>query len=241
MSRSTRIGRVAGAFAARVSGVSRLLLMTAGIVLFSAHTAAAGFFVNFCPGGSGCPSGVTEASLLFDEVLGTSDPNDYNVTITITGNLTAPAYVDEVEFFIDGIKWTDYDSMSLTGAPASGAPWTAYFDNVSGAVSSCVANTGQQNGVCAQSGAGNVDNFGAALPGQTLQWTFAVNFDSTVSPLTTSTPVTLRAQFLNSDGSNAGILSPGSRTTTTTTVPEPGTLALLGLGVLGLVSTRKQL
>ena len=59
------------------------------------------------------------------------------------------------------------------------------------------------------------------LQGQTLTWTFLVDLNDSEGPLSASSAVNLRAQFLDQNGKNVGILSP---------VPEPGTLALLGIG-----------
>jgi PEP-CTERM motif len=198
------------------------LFATVLTVLIGAPAAAAPIIdINYCPGDASCPAGVTQARLLFDEIAG-GDINDYLVTIRISGDATAPKYVDEVSFKIDSAQIGDYTSLpTLQSAPGSGSPWTVYFDNISGSASSCIANTGQQQAVCSQSGAGNPTNYGALLQGQTLEWTFMVNLKDSEGPLSATSSVNLRAQFLDSSGKNAGILSP---------VPEPGTLALLGIG-----------
>jgi hypothetical protein len=200
-------------------------------------------YENFCPGDSTCPAGVTEASRPFTEIINADpndyDPNDYTVTLVISGDSSAPAYVDEVSFKIDSAKVSDYEFLpTLSSAPIPGSPWIVYFDNISGSASSCVADTGQQQAVCSQSGPGNASNYGAPLPGQTLTWTFLVDLNDSEGALGADSPVNLRAQFLNADGSNAGILSPER-----TSVPEPSILTLLGsgLGLLaaGLVSRKK--
>jgi hypothetical protein len=77
--------------------------------------------------------------------------------------------------------------------------------------------------VCTQS-TGN----GAILQSQTLVWTYLVDLDTAV--LGAGSLVNLRAQFLNFDGSNAGILSPGDGGLTV--IPEPTTLVLFGSGLL---------
>lgn len=211
------------------------LFATVATVLLAAPAKAATIIdINYCPGDTSCPAGVTEARLTFAENLDTADFNDYWVTIEIKGGASAPAYVDEVSFKIASAQVSDYEflpTLSAVDAPVQGSPWVVYFDNVSGSASSCVANTGQQQAVCGQSGPGDPTNYGASLPGQTLTWKFLVDLNDSEGQLSANSSVNLRAQFLNKDGSNAGILSP---------VPEPGTLALLGIGAsLGAIRRRR--
>ena len=90
----------------------------------------------------------------------------------------------------------------MTAEPASGSPWTVFFDNVNNG-SGCSENLGQAQEVCAQS-----TGLGTATDG-TNTWMFLVDLVDSVGVVGAGTPVNLRAQFLNADGSNAGILSPG--------------------------------
>jgi PEP-CTERM motif-containing protein len=206
--------------------MKRLLLSLIAIALmaFTASPASADpVSINFCPGDPTCPVGVTEASLTFEEILG-GDPNDYNVTLRITGDSTAPAYVDEVMFKVSSAQISDYATHpTLSTAPTTGTPWIPYFDNVSGSPGSCTSDTGQQHAVCGQSGPGNSSNFGGELTGETLIWTFNVNFVDSFGTIGLDDGLLLRAQFLTSTGRNAGILSP---------VPEPATLFLTAIGAL---------
>jgi hypothetical protein len=178
---------------------------------------------------------VTEASLTFLENTSTTDLNDYYVALLISGNSTAPAYVDEVSFKVPGAQVGDYEALpTLIAWPTTGTPWISYFDNISGSSNSCVSNTGQQHAVCAQSGPGNSSNNGGVLPGQTLTWTFAVDFVDSFGSISVDDGAFLRAQFLTSYGRNAGILSPLSA------VPEPGTLLLTALGSIPFVWRRRR-
>jgi PEP-CTERM motif len=201
---------------------SALFAAVITVSLGSPAVAATIIDINYCPGDATCPAGVTEARLTFEDNLLTDDLNDYLVTIKISGDATSPYYVDEVSFKIDSAQVGDYEVLpTLQSAPVPGSPWLVYFDNVSGSANSCIASTGQQQAVCSQSGPANPINYGAPLQGQTLTWTFLVDLNDSEGQLSADSSVNLRAQFLDQNGKNAGILSP---------VPEPGTLALLGIG-----------
>jgi hypothetical protein len=199
-----------------------VLLATIITVCLGAPAMAAPIInVNYCPGDISCPAGVTAARLMIDEIAG-GDINDYLVTIQISGDASAPYYVDEVSFKIDSAQVGDYEALPiLQSAPLQGSPWQVFFDNISGSTNSCIANTGQQQAVCTQSGPQNPVNYGAQLQGQTLTWIFKIDLNDSEGLLSANSPVNLRAQFLNESGTNVGILSP---------VPEPGTLALMGIG-----------
>lgn len=215
------------------------------LMLFLVLIASAGFAaapasadpvsINFCPGDATCPAGVTEASLKFVENVATIDDlNDYYVTLLISGDSTAPAYVDEVSFKVSSAQVSDYETLpTLTAWPSTGTPWISYFDNVSGSSNSCVSNTGQQHAVCAQSGPGNASNYGGELTGETLVWTFYVDFVDPFGSVSLDDGLNLRAQFLTSTGRNAGILSP-------TGVPEPATLFLTAIGIIPFVLRRRR-
>jgi hypothetical protein len=203
------------------------------VVASAGRAEAAPFTVSFCPGDPTCPVGVTQASLTVIEVANTN-PNDYYFDLIIAGNASAPAYVDEVSFKIASAEVGDYQSLpTIESAPAGGSPWIVFFDNVSGSANSCVANTGQQHAVCAQSGPGSPTNYGAPLPGQMLTWRFYVDLKDSEGAVTQQSGLNMRAQFLNSSGKNVGILSPAS-------VPEPATLALLALGCALIPAVRRR-
>ena len=215
----------------------RVLLLGA---LFSAIGAvplsAAPLTINFCPGSSTCPAGVIEASLTFTDIVN-SDPNDYLLDIVITGNSSAPAYVDEVSFSIDGVQTPGgYEFQpTLLSAPLGGAPWIVYWDNISGSTTSCTSNTTNSQSVCSQSGPGDAFNFGAPLTGQSLHWQYLVDLTGT-TPLAAGNIVNLRAQFLDSNGTNVGTLSPDGGQLP---VPEPSSLILAGVG-LGMAALRRR-
>lgn len=198
--------------------------------------AAAVYSVNFCPGDATCPTGITEASLSFAEIAN-ADPNDYTLTVKITGNASAPALLDVIQVKVDGVAVPGgYESLpTLTSSPA-GATWSVFFDQINNGPGSCASNSFQGGAFCAQS-----SNNGVTQTSTSNIFVFNVDFVDSVAPLGVGSAVNLRAAFNNSEGGNAGILSPGGGTLSSSnggppgSVSEPGTtsLALVSLALLG--------
>lgn len=204
--------------------MKRIVLIAAALLLAGVMPAtAAPYYFNFCPGGAGCPAGVTEASLSFTENLATQDTNDYILDIVIKGTTSAPYYVDELSFTTPAPTPAGYEAPlpTIQAAPGGISSWSMFYSNVNASAGSCTTNTNNSNEVCLQSV--GINSNGPQLQGQTLHWQLLVNLASGYTIDQTSA-VNLRAQFLNQDGSNAGILSPNG-------VPEPTTLAMLGTGL----------
>src|SRR5262245_8911275 len=133
-----------------------------GLLLsMTAKAEAAAFTFDFCPGGSGCPTGMTVARLTFTENLATPDTNDYALAVTFTTNNTAAAnlLLDAFSFAINNGQPvpTPGGYTSINGTPpaagsnpftANGATWLISFDNINN--NDC-GNAAQANEVCVES------------------------------------------------------------------------------------------
>jgi len=190
-------------------------------------------YANFCPGNASCPGGITEASLSFSLDTATQDANDYFLTVTISGDNTAPAYLDMFSFTIAGVDTPlGYaSSPTLLSAPGGTSLYTTVFDNVSNSATACTTNTGHSQEVCTNT----LNALGFALPGQTATFKFYVDLSGNylIAP---DNGLNLRAAFNNADGSNAGILSPDGNYATMAPVPEPTSMLLFGSGIFGVAA-----
>ena len=163
--------------------MNRLALVIAAIgnlALGASSADAASFTINFCVVNAGeCTSDkIAEARLTFDEIAG-GDLNDYTATLFFKGAAAgAPAFIDQVQFKIDGAS---YEALpALTTAPAGGT-WTPFF----GSVPNC-GTGGDANSVCADH-----NGAGAALGNNgTLTWVFTFDLADSFGALAADSPST---------------------------------------------------
>lgn len=215
-----------------------LVTMALGALMATGRAADASTFTfNFCPGNASCHADLTEASISFATVDGTLDVNDYTVTVTFVGTLTN-TFIDSIDF-TTGIELASLPSLTAVSADTVLSDWTTRLDKISNGAGSCAAGGSSSLFACSKSTTGSGPDFAGVNT-----WTYAVDFaGSEVVGLTS--PVDLRALFVNADGVKVGAVMSAERNyvttttgtpttdgtpTTTGSVPEPALLSLLGIG-----------
>ena len=217
-----------------------LALVAAGALVIGASTAQADTFkYNFCPIDDSCPDDLTEASLTFETLDATLDPNDYELTIRFVGTL-ADLFIDTIDFTTN----LEFAALpGLTSAPDGTllADWMTKYDKANASAgNNCSGEIVNHLFACSKSTTGN----GPSVAGIN-EWIFSVNFLGETG-LSSANKVDLRALFVDSNGRKVGtLMSPTTHTFDTTgasdttgdttgtdettgNVPEPAMLTLLG-------------
>ena len=205
----------------------------AALVIAAPAAHADTFKYNFCPVDDSCDANLSEASLIFETVDGTLDPNDYKLTIRFVGTLTT-RFIDTIDF-TTGLELASLPI--LTSAPAGTllTDWTTKFDKLNASAgNNCTGEISNHKFACSKSTTGNGPSFAGIN-----DWVFDVNFLGN-GVLGADSKVDLRAKFVNSDGEKVGaLMSPTTHTFDTTgntettgNVPEPAMLSLFGAALL---------
>jgi hypothetical protein len=183
------------------------------------------------PNCGSCNGGTYTLTYSGAPISSTSTTQTFRITLVIGTAGVAAVLPSAVAIDAAAIKVSSsVSSASLFAAPGGLSKWNL----VPGGINS---------GGCSGAGGGFecadwIASGPGALIGGTLQWTFDVTIASG-SLFTGLNAASIKARYVNSSGIKVGSLV--SEKITLQKVPEPGTIALLSAGLLGLAALRRRL
>ena len=156
--------------------------------------------------------------------------NDYNFNYSVSNTSSAPITASRISSFAFNTN-PDIASATSTGAFAYTTLNSSYPNGI-GAIDVCFKDASTKS--CAGGGSGGLTQ------GQTGTGTFTLSFSNPISSLTLS-DFYVRYQSLTGAGNFTSASGAGSLTSTGgTSVPEPGMLGLLSLGLIGTALLRRR-
>lgn len=176
----------------------------------------------------------------------TADPLVWRFTYTadFTGfDLTATrTHITGINFKVEG---SDPTAVSLISAPGDDSHWNALIDsNLNASALGCGAPSGNNGFVCSgiNISGGGADNEFSTAGNAIYTWVLDVTFNSALTlAMLQNVDNPIRAQFLTDQGGYVQMSENGPfEDCCREDVPEPGTLTLLGLGLLGLGIGRRR-